>query len=75
MKSKEYKILFENETVFNAKIYFSMGETKVYLFVKQKDGTDFFTYRIHKKTLKMKGISQTSTWDVKSPIKIIELPN
>ena len=51
-----YKLLFANQSIDTKKRYELIKETKTYVFLREITKEPTFIFRVHKKTLKVKGI-------------------
>ena len=56
MKANTYKLLFANMSVGTKKRYELVRETKSYLFLRELTKEPVFIFRVHRKTLNVKGI-------------------
>lgn len=74
-KIRKFKLIFRNQEIDTKIIYTLVRETKDYVFLKQDHGTPYFTFRVHKRTLNVKGISEKGNyrWDVPTAVRLLEL--
>ena len=54
----QYQLLFANQSADSKIRYESVRETKMYLFLKEITEEPRFIFRVHKKTLSVKGIKE-----------------
>jgi len=72
---QEYKMIISNQTDYEQK-YKLIKETSMYVFLQQITKEPTFIYRVHKKTLNVKGIKQGKDgykFDVPRASKLIKL--
>ena len=55
---KIYKLLFANQSIDTTVIYKLVRETAMYVFLEQITKEPSFIFRVHKKTLNVKGIKE-----------------
>ncbi len=70
---KTYQLLFENQSVDFKVRYRVIRETKMYLFLEQKTKLPIHIFRVHKKTLNVKGFKYGEngySFDVPSAISL-----
>jgi len=74
-KVRKFKLLFRNQGIDTTITYTLVKETKDYVFLKQDYGTPYFTYRVHKRTLNVKGINEKEKykWDIPTAVRLIEM--
>jgi hypothetical protein len=71
-----YKLLFENQSIDTKIVYNVVRETKCYLFLEVLTKTPCHIFRVHKKTLIVKGIKNGVNgykWDVPTAVFLVKL--
>jgi hypothetical protein len=56
MSKDIYQLLFANQSIDSKERYELVRETKMYVFLKKITKEPIFIFRVHKKTLNVKGI-------------------
>jgi len=74
-KIRKFKLLFRNQAINTTITYTLVRETKDYVFLKRDQGTPYFTFRVHKRTLNVKGINEKEKykWDIPTAVRLIEI--
>jgi len=78
MQLDEYKLVFENQSIGEASLYIAVKETKLHLYLIQKDGSEKHIFRLNKKSLKIKGMNVGENpyqWDVPTPKSLLKMKN
>jgi len=73
VKNKEYKLLFANQSVDTNVKYRLVRETSMYVFLEQITKEPMHIFRVHKKTLNVKGFKNEKngySFDVPSAISL-----
>ncbi len=70
---KTYQLLFRNQSVDSITKYRVVRETKMYLFLEEVTKEPIFIFRVHKKTLNVKGFKYGEngySFDVPSAVSL-----
>lgn len=73
---QEYKLIFANQSIDTTVKYKLVRETSMYVFLEQITKEPNFIFRVHKKTLNVKGIKSGENsykFDVPTAISLIKL--